>query len=139
MITFPEDDSFSHENADLAESLDTLDYSSRLASANLGSVFIAILVSPVIYSFIFFLKLIKSKSLRAEKLHDWLEAKFMWNWLIRLTLEASLELTMTALMALSISLGERESLWIEKADFFFSAFVLLWSIAYVFFIVCYYP
>ena len=140
-LELPEDHDFTHGNSELVENLDSLDFSSRLASANLGSVFIALLISPIIYGLTFLLGLIKktTKNHSVHKLHAWLEAKFMWNWLIRLTLEASLELTMSAVMALSVSFEERESLWIETADYVFSCFILVWILAYIIFVVYFYP
>jgi len=126
-LELPEDHDFTHGDSQLVENLDSLGFPSRFASANLGSVFIAVLISPIIYSLTFLLALIKktTNNPNVHKLHAWLEAKFMWNWLIRLTLETSLELTMSAVMALSVSFEERESLWIETADYIFSCFILL--------------
>jgi len=74
-----------------------------------------------------------------ENTYEWMKEKFMWNWLIRLTMETSLELTMTAMMALQVSLSKREHLWIETADYVFSILLLLWVFAYIAFVVYYYP
>jgi len=63
----------------------------------------------------------------------------MWNWLIRLTLESSLEITITAAMALGVALKDRESLWIEKADIVFSGVALIWVAGYHAFVLFFYP
>ena len=139
LIGLPEDHDFTHDKADLVENLDSLDLSSRLASVNLGSVFIAILTAPAIYSITTLLGCTKRIGPRVESLHSWFKAKFMWNWLIRLTLESSLELTITAAMALSVRLEDREPLWIEKADIVFSSFALLWVAGYHAFVLFFYP
>jgi len=141
VIALPEDHDFTDDNSQLVENLDSLDFGSRLASANLGSVFIALLISPIIYGLTFLLGFIKktTNNPSVHELHAWLEAKFMWNWLIRLTLETSLELTMSAVMALCVSFEERESSWIETADFIFSCFIIFWIFSYIVFVVYFYP
>jgi len=69
LIDLPEDHDFTHAKADLVERLDSLELSSRLASVNLGSVFIAILTAPVIYSITFLLGCAKRIGPRVESLH----------------------------------------------------------------------
>jgi len=138
-IGLPEDHDFTHEKSALVENLDSLDYSSRFASVNLGSIFIVFMTVPVVYSSITCLGVLKRFSPRIERLHVWGKDKFMWNWLIRLILEANLELTITAVMALSVPLAERESLWIEKADLVFSGFLLVTITGFNAFVLYFYP
>jgi len=137
-IGLPEDHDFTHEKSSLVEKLDSMDYSSRLASINLGSIFFAFMTVPAVYSSITCLGLLKRFNPRIERLHDWGKETFMWNWLIRLILESNLELTMTAVMALSVPLAERESLWIEKADLVFSGFLLVTITGFNVFVLCFY-
>jgi len=77
----------------VSSSLDQLSYGSRYMSRNLGSVYVIFVISFVILVFTFLFWVFSKCCGCSERAFKKLETKFLWNYYIRLVLEASLELS----------------------------------------------
>ena len=79
-----------HEDYGLIDNLDEIDFSSVHLSDNLGSIFIFVL-----FTFIGLFFIVVGYGFRGikcgEKVHDKLKAFLLWNWCIRLVLEAAMD------------------------------------------------
>lgn len=82
----------------LLESLGNLGYESHYMAVTMGSIYIFMLVTVVGFILMPFTTLLRRLHPRIAKFDHQLKAFFLWNWCIRLILEAALELSFTCML-----------------------------------------
>lgn len=99
----PDEETLFHEaNNDtspvLIENLNSIGYESHYMAPSMGSVYIFMLGTVFGLILIVILQPIKGCHPRLEKIQNWLKTFFLWNWVIRLILEAALELSFVVIL-----------------------------------------
>ena len=81
--------------------MDELGFSSSYLTANLGTMFLLIFVTTVGLVMSYLLLPLGYFIKKVNKMKNWLDEKFKWNWTIRLLLEGLLEISFCSVLTIS--------------------------------------